>query len=139
PRQLKHTARHRTPPVADVLPRTPNHHREDGPMADESVGRPRPPGGAPFTGRTDRRRRGDGDGFADGAQRPRAVAAVEQEVEAEDEAPGSDQGLNLKVLKAKKISELAQIAKSFSIEGASNMRKQELIFAILGAQTEQSG
>jgi transcription termination factor Rho len=34
---------------------------------------------------------------------------------------------------------LAQIAKSFSIEGASNMRKQELIFAILGAQTEQSG
>ncbi|MDX2168848.1 MAG: transcription termination factor Rho [Deltaproteobacteria bacterium] len=42
-------------------------------------------------------------------------------------------------MKAKKISELAQIAKQFNIEGASAMRKQELIFAILGAQTEQSG
>ena len=50
-----------------------------------------------------------------------------------------DSGLNLKVLKEKKIAELASIAKQFSIEGVSNMRKQELIFAILGAQTEQSG
>ncbi len=48
-------------------------------------------------------------------------------------------GLNLKVLKEKKISELAAIAMQFNIEGVSNMRKQELIFAILGAQTEQSG
>jgi transcription termination factor Rho len=51
----------------------------------------------------------------------------------------ADSGLNLKVLKEKKISELASIAKQFNIEGVSNMRKQELIFAILGAQTEQSG
>jgi len=50
-----------------------------------------------------------------------------------------DTGLNLKVLKEKKISELAAIAKQFNIEGVSNMRKQELIFAILGAQTEQNG
>src|SRR2546427_8718577 len=50
-----------------------------------------------------------------------------------------DNGLNLKALKEKKISELAQIAKNFNIEGASNMRKQELIFAILQAQTEQNG
>ena len=66
------------------------------------------------------------------------MMAGDPEPDGED-LPSGDQGLNLKVLKAKKISELAQIAKSFSIEGASNMRKQELIFAILGAQTEQSG
>jgi transcription termination factor Rho len=50
-----------------------------------------------------------------------------------------DNGLNLKALKEKKISELAMIGKNFNIEGAANMRKQELIFAILQAQTEQNG
>ncbi|HWP24542.1 MAG TPA: transcription termination factor Rho [Candidatus Binatia bacterium] len=47
--------------------------------------------------------------------------------------------MNLKALKEKKISELALIGKNFNIEGAANMRKQELIFAILQAQTEQNG
>jgi len=48
-------------------------------------------------------------------------------------------GLNLKTLKEKKISELAQIARNFNVDGASSMRKQDLIFAILQAQAEQSG
>ena len=104
-------------------------------MTDESVGRNRSTAGAAVSGRTERRRRVDGDGAGDLATRARGA----DEVETEEEAPAGDQALNLKVLKAKKISELAHIAKSFSIEGASNMRKQELIFAILGAQTEQSG
>ena len=47
--------------------------------------------------------------------------------------------LNLKALKEKKIGDLALIGKNFNIEGAANMRKQELIFAILQAQTEQNG
>src|SRR5574337_554882 len=50
-----------------------------------------------------------------------------------------ENGLNLTSLKEKKISELALIGKNFNIEGAANMRKQELIFAILQAQTEQNG
>jgi len=37
-------------------------------------------------------------------------------------------------LKEKKVSELLTIANSLSVEGASSMRKQELIFAILQAQ-----
>jgi transcription termination factor Rho len=56
-----------------------------------------------------------------------------------EEPEGPELALNLKALKAKKISELTQIARSLSVEGASNLRKQELIFAILGAQTEKSG
>ncbi|HEX9263910.1 MAG TPA: transcription termination factor Rho [Candidatus Binatia bacterium] len=47
--------------------------------------------------------------------------------------------MNLKALKEKKIGDLALIGKNFNIEGAANMRKQELIFAILQAQTEQNG
>src|SRR5918912_3110970 len=50
-----------------------------------------------------------------------------------------DNGLNLKALEEKKISELALIGKNFNIEGAANMRKPELIFAILQGQTEQNG
>jgi transcription termination factor Rho len=47
--------------------------------------------------------------------------------------------MNLAELKQKKISELTQMAKEFNIEGASGMRKQELIFALLQAQTEKNG
>ena len=47
--------------------------------------------------------------------------------------------MNLQDLKNKKISELNGIARDLSIEGASGLRKQDLIFAILNAQTEQNG
>ncbi len=50
-----------------------------------------------------------------------------------------EDGLNLKTLKEKKIGELAQIARDFNVEGASSLRKQDLIFAILQAQAERSG
>ena len=39
--------------------------------------------------------------------------------------------MNLKDLKEKKISELLKMSDSLNIEGASGMRKQELIFALL--------
>ncbi|QDG51664.1 transcription termination factor Rho [Persicimonas caeni] len=47
--------------------------------------------------------------------------------------------MNLKELKEKKIGELTKMAKEAKIDGASNMRKQELIFALLQAQTEKDG
>ena len=47
--------------------------------------------------------------------------------------------MNIKDLKKLKINELYKIAKEFNVEGASGMRKQELIFAILQAQTEKNG
>ncbi|MFN8640759.1 MAG: transcription termination factor Rho [Candidatus Binatia bacterium] len=102
-------------------------------MADESVGRNRAPSAASPPARVERRRR-DSDAPAETA----AQAPLDDPADEEPRLEG-DHGLNLKSLKAKKISELAQIAKSFNVEGASAMRKQELIFAILGAQTEQSG
>ncbi len=42
-------------------------------------------------------------------------------------------------LKQKSIGDLAELARSLNIEGATNIRKQELIFAILQGQAEQNG
>jgi transcription termination factor Rho len=47
--------------------------------------------------------------------------------------------MNISELKEKKISELTQMAKTYKIEGAAGMRKQELIFALLQAQIEKNG
>src|SRR3979411_167555 len=47
--------------------------------------------------------------------------------------------ISLAELKEKTITDLAKIAKDHNIPGASGMRKQELIFQILRAQTEKSG
>ena len=50
-----------------------------------------------------------------------------------------ERGLNITDLKDKSIQQLTQIAKDLNVAGATGMRKQELIFQILKAQTEQSG
>ncbi|MCS5643389.1 MAG: transcription termination factor Rho [Dehalococcoidia bacterium] len=47
--------------------------------------------------------------------------------------------LNISELKDMSIQKLTQVAKDLSVGGATGMRKQELIFQILKAQTEQSG
>jgi transcription termination factor Rho len=47
--------------------------------------------------------------------------------------------MDISELKSKKISELTKIAKELNISGSSDLRKQELIFKILEAQTEEEG
>jgi transcription termination factor Rho len=47
--------------------------------------------------------------------------------------------MNIGELKQKKINELTTLAKDFGVEGATGLRKQELIFALLQAQTEKNG
>ena len=47
--------------------------------------------------------------------------------------------MNLVELKGKNIAELTDMANELKVEGASGMRKQDLIFAILNAQTEKNG
>jgi len=46
--------------------------------------------------------------------------------------------MNLQELKGKKINELTAIAKGLSIEGASSLRKQDMIFAILNARPKRT-
>lgn len=64
-----------------------------------------------------------------------AVAAVES-----TPAPRSDEGImNLNVLKQLDPAQLVKLATDFNIEGASSMRRQDLIFSILTAQADSNG
>ena len=47
--------------------------------------------------------------------------------------------MHLAELKQKSIGELNEIARDLKIDGAPNLRKQELIFSILQGQTEKNG
>jgi transcription termination factor Rho len=49
------------------------------------------------------------------------------------------ESMNITELKEKTIDELTKMAKVLSVDGARGLRKQDLIFAILQAQTEKTG
>jgi transcription termination factor Rho len=68
------------------------------------------------------------------------VTAEAPERETRDGREGKNEGFhNLADLKEMSISKLTSIAKSMDVPGATGMRKQELIFKVLAAQTEKSG
>ena len=72
---------------------------------------------------------------------PQAAAAPEQPA-SKPQAPQQKAGgetLRLTDMKDLSIQKLTQIAKDKNVVGATGMRKQDLIFNILKAQTEQSG
>jgi transcription termination factor Rho len=66
---------------------------------------------------------------------------VDDEIERDDvpRAELSGEKLDIRVLKEKSVSELTGIAKALDVANATALRKQELIFEILRAQTEKSG
>ncbi len=82
---------------------------------------------------------------ANGSPAPEApTAATEtatppEQAKAPQQQPPRRDGLNITDLKDMSIQKLTQIAKDLNVGGATGMRKQELIFQILKAQTEQSG
>jgi len=71
-----------------------------------------------------------------GTSSPRAKTAKTKKDSPKESASGA---LNLTDLKAMTIQKLAKVAKQVDVAGASAMKKQDLIFAILQAQTEQNG
>ena len=78
-------------------------------------------------------RGGSGRRRAAGHARRRDASAADRERAA------ASTGLNITDLKDMSIQKLTQIAKDLNVAGATGMRKQDLIFQILKAQTEQSG
>ena len=64
-----------------------------------------------------------------------ASGADEKEPEFNSEVPV----MNLKELKEKHISDLVHMAKDMGIDGAANLRKQDLVFALLEAQAVRNG
>jgi transcription termination factor Rho len=65
--------------------------------------------------------------------------SVTAAMEAASQAAGGLRGLHIGELKDMNIQKLTQVAKDVNVAGATGMRKQDLIFQILKAQTEQSG
>ena len=65
--------------------------------------------------------------------------AIDGPSEAAAQAAGRGKGLHIGELKDMSIQKLTQVAKDVNVAGATGMRKQDLIFQILKAQTEQSG
>jgi transcription termination factor Rho len=72
---------------------------------------------------------GDEEG-AEAVKRPRRTAA-DGSIQPEE--------INIKNLKKRKINDLLRLAKDLNVEGATGMRKQDLIFALLQAHTERNG
>jgi len=70
---------------------------------------------------------------------PAEPPAAEPQDPAKAQPRRQGDGLNIGELKDMSIQKLTQIAKDLNVAGATGMRKQELIFQILKAQTEQSG
>jgi len=85
------------------------------------------------TARRGRRRREDPE--------PEGLPVVLEEEEAlAAEAPAEQgQRFNIRVLKDMSIGQLTDIARELGVENPAGMRKQELIFKILQAQTEREG
>ena len=77
----------------------------------------------------------------DGGAASGVTTAVEEEVDRQDvpRAELSGEKLDIRTLKEKSIAELTGIAKALDVPNATALRKQELIFEILRAQTEKSG
>jgi len=90
-------------------------------------------------------RTGDGATVPEDVAPPADVNATPEEPKAapppppQPQAPAQQQRLNITDLKDMSIQKLTQIAKDLAVAGATGMRKQELIFQILKAQTELSG
>jgi transcription termination factor Rho len=72
-------------------------------------------------------------------EQPDSAAPIESQSAPAEPPPVSRSRLNINDLKDMSIQSLTQIAKDLAVDGATGMRKQDLIFQILRAQTEQSG
>jgi len=84
---------------------------------------------------------------AEEAPAPAPVVEAAPEVPAAEAAPATHrpqqqqaaETIDIRVLKEMKLPDLSKLAKDLNVENATGMRKQDLIFAVLQAQTEKSG
>jgi transcription termination factor Rho len=67
------------------------------------------------------------------------VVLEEETLEAEAQDTEGKQRLDMRTLKDMSIGDLTHVAKELEVENPSGMRKQDLIFKILQAQTEREG
>jgi transcription termination factor Rho len=70
---------------------------------------------------------------------PEEAAAAAPHQQGRRDQTQAAETLDIRVLKEMKLPDLTKIAKEHGIENATGMRKQDLIFSVLQAQTEKSG
>ena len=86
-----------------------------------------------------RSRRLQGKRLAPVARVPRRRGRGVSEDEYGAEAEENGERMNVSELKAKSVTELTEIAEELAVENAGGLRKQDLLYAILKAQTEKRG
>jgi transcription termination factor Rho len=106
----------------------PSAPSEEAPVVDEAPAEPEP---APVAV-SDNGNNGNGNVAEPGAVEARPVGKRGEQTQAAET-------LDIRVLKEMKLPDLTKLAKEHGIENATGMRKQDLIFSILQAQTERSG
>jgi transcription termination factor Rho len=77
-----------------------------------------------------------------GSRRSREFPDVEEELSQAEDYPEEEENgerMNVSELKAKSVTELTEIAEDLAVENAGGLRRQDLLFAILKAQTEKRG
>src|SRR5580765_4498372 len=116
----------------------PNHHKRHNPGRSASSDPPQETPGAPEQPTETGSPAAVAAPPAAPAAAPPAPAAAPPAPAAAPPAP-APQTLKITDLKDLSIQKLTQIAKEKNVAGATGMRKQDLIFQILKAQTEQSG
>jgi transcription termination factor Rho len=77
--------------------------------------------------------------LVENAEATRTASREETEETAAARGKTSEKGLDLTGMKKKTIAELVKTAQDMGVQGASGLRKQELMFKILEAQTQQNG
>jgi len=94
--------------------------------------------GRPRRGRSRRPRNGNGARDPHKSRNPEFPADEDlDDTDIEDDPEG--ERMNLKELKEKPVQELTELGESLEVENASGLRKQDLIFQILKAQTAKRG
>ncbi len=89
--------------------------------------------------RPDGRLMGSGDGLPSAIGMEDVPAEPPETTGEAGAREGGGRRLDINALKEKSIADLVGIARGLEVEGAAGMRRQELIFKILQAQTEKEG
>jgi transcription termination factor Rho len=70
---------------------------------------------------------------------PSDAELAEEEASLENQVDDDSEKIVVRELKAQSVAELTKLGESMDVENAAGLRKQDLIFAILKAQTEKRG
>ncbi len=119
-----------------------NHQPAPNRMLSQQNGSPQGGGSRPFNPNQNLSRpqqQGGGGSGGSGGGRKDQIRPVQTGDEKEPEFNAEIPVMNLKELKEKHISDLVHLAKELGIEGAANLRKQDLVFALLEAQAARNG